>query len=102
MLLFCRSDAASKLRFLQSKGWLGGQTVALKVQFTLFSPAPNLFSSVTLLTEQRYGGVLVPSAKVQSVKVYHNPSVWDYAIMICQVNAAQVQKYNPFSNTMTI
>uniref|UniRef100_A0A3B4XJB1 Polycystin 1 like 1, transient receptor potential channel interacting n=1 Tax=Seriola lalandi dorsalis TaxID=1841481 RepID=A0A3B4XJB1_SERLL len=80
-----KSDAASKLNLLHSCGWLGRQTVALKVQFTLFSPAPNLFTSVTLLTEQSPTNVLLPSFKVQSVKVYHTPAVWDYVVMVCQL-----------------
>lgn len=84
-LLFCRSDAASKLKLLHPGGWLGRQTVAVKVHFTLFSPAPNLFTSVTMLAEQSPTGVLLPSAKVQSARVYRTPAVWDYVIMVCQV-----------------
>lgn len=84
-LFFCRSDAASILKLLRSGGWLGRQTVALKVQFTLFSPAPNLFTSVTMLAEQNPTGVLLPSAKVQSVRVYHSPATWDCIVMVCQV-----------------
>ncbi|XP_060950290.1 polycystin-1-like protein 1 [Limanda limanda] len=80
-----KSEATSKLNLLQSGGWLGRRTVALKVQFTLYSPAPNLFTSVTLLTEQSCTSVLVPSAKVQSVRVYHTPAVWDYVVMVCQL-----------------
>lgn len=80
-----RSDAASKLSLLHSGGWLGRQTVALKVQFTLFCPATSLFTSVTLLTEQSPTNVLLPSSKVQSVRVYHTPAVWDYVVMVCQV-----------------
>uniref|UniRef100_A0A3B5BJT4 Polycystin 1 like 1, transient receptor potential channel interacting n=1 Tax=Stegastes partitus TaxID=144197 RepID=A0A3B5BJT4_9TELE len=80
-----KSDAASKLKLLRSGGWLGGQTVALKVHFTLYSPAPNLFTSVTLLAEQSPTGVLLPSAKVQSVRVYHTPAVWGYIVMVCQL-----------------
>ncbi|XP_071384147.1 LOW QUALITY PROTEIN: polycystin-1-like protein 1 [Centroberyx affinis] len=80
-----RSEAASKLKFLHSGGWLGRRTVALKVQITLYSPAPNLFSSVTLLTEQSPTGVLLTSANVQSVRIYHTPSVWGYGVMVCQL-----------------
>ncbi|CAK6971265.1 polycystic kidney disease 1 like 1 [Scomber scombrus] len=82
---FLGSDAVFRLKLLRSAGWLGRQTVALKVQFTLYSPAPNLFSSVTLLAEQSPTGALLPSAKVQSVRVYHTPAVWDYVVMICQL-----------------
>lgn len=84
-LVFCSSDAASTLKLLRSGGWLGRQTAALKVQFTLFSPAPSLFTSVTMLAEQNPTGVLLPSAKVQSVRMYHSPATWDYIVMVCQV-----------------
>uniref|UniRef100_A0A3Q1IV35 Polycystic kidney disease 1b n=1 Tax=Anabas testudineus TaxID=64144 RepID=A0A3Q1IV35_ANATE len=80
-----RSDAVSRLKHLHSSGWLGGETVAISVHFTLYSPAPNLFTSVTLLTEQSPTGVLLPSSKVQSVRVYRTPAVWDYVVMICQL-----------------
>ncbi|XP_047423738.1 polycystic kidney disease 1 like 1 [Mugil cephalus] len=80
-----RSDAASKLELLHSSGWLDEHTAALKVQFTFYSPAPNLFTSVTLLTEQSPTGVLLPSAKVHSARVYHTTAVTNYLVMVCQL-----------------
>uniref|UniRef100_A0AAX7URA9 Polycystic kidney disease 1b n=1 Tax=Astatotilapia calliptera TaxID=8154 RepID=A0AAX7URA9_ASTCA len=85
LLLSCRSDSASKLKLLRSAGWLDGRTVALKVQFTLYSPAPNLFTSVTLLAERSPTGVLLPSLEVHSVRVHHTPTAWDYAVMVCKL-----------------
>lgn len=78
------------LRLLHSSGWLDRRTVAVKVQFTLFSPTANLFTSVTLLTERTPTGVLLPSAKVQSVRVYRTPAVWDYVVMVCQVKCYNI------------
>lgn len=89
---FCRSEAASKLKLLQSTGWLGRRTLALKVQFTLYSPAPNLFTSVTMLAERSPTGTLLPSAKVQSAQVYHSPATWDYAVMVFQVRCKKKKK----------
>ncbi|XP_028289333.1 polycystic kidney disease 1 like 1 [Parambassis ranga] len=80
-----KSEAALKLKHLHSGGWVGRRTVALKVQFTLYSPAPNLFTTVILLTEQSPAGILLPSATVQSVRVYHTPVVWDYVAMVSQL-----------------
>ncbi|XP_076744692.1 polycystin-1-like protein 1 [Maylandia zebra] len=80
-----KSDSASKLKLLRSAGWLDGRTVALKVQFTLYSPAPNLFTSVTLLAERSPTGVLLPSVEVHSVRVHHTPTAWDYAVMVCKL-----------------
>lgn len=63
--------------------------MAVQVQFTLFSPAPNLFTSVTVRAEQNPTGVLLPSVKVQSVRVYHSAAVWDYVVMACQVKSCK-------------
>ncbi|XP_034088641.1 polycystic kidney disease 1 like 1-like isoform X2 [Gymnodraco acuticeps] len=78
-----KSAAASKLKLLQSDGWLDGHTVSL--HFTLFSPAPNLFTSVTLHTEQSPPAGLLPSARVQSVGGCHSPAVGEYGVMVCQL-----------------
>uniref|UniRef100_UPI0037E90AE3 polycystin-1-like protein 1 n=1 Tax=Semicossyphus pulcher TaxID=241346 RepID=UPI0037E90AE3 len=80
-----KSDSESKLKLLHKGGWLSRQTAAVKVQFTLFSPAPNLFTGVTMLAEQSPMGVLLPSARVQSVRVYYTPAAWDYVVMVCQL-----------------
>uniref|UniRef100_A0A3Q3GA85 Polycystin 1 like 1, transient receptor potential channel interacting n=1 Tax=Kryptolebias marmoratus TaxID=37003 RepID=A0A3Q3GA85_KRYMA len=84
-VFLCSSDAASELELLRSSGWVGGQTVALKVQFTLYSPAPNLFTGVTLLSERSPSGVLRPSVKVQSVRVDAAPAGWDHVVTLCQL-----------------
>ncbi|KAL6097956.1 pkd1l1 [Pungitius sinensis] len=78
-----KSDAASKLRLLHSEGWLCRQSVS--VHFTLFSPAPNLFTSVKVLSEQNPTGVMLPSVDIQSVRVHHTPAAWDYVVMVCQL-----------------
>lgn len=107
LLLSCRSDSASKLKLLRSAGWLDGRTVAVKVQFTLYSPAPNLFTSVMLLAERSPTGVLLPSVEVHSVRVHHTPTAWDYAVMVCKVKhytnfetesekMLQIKVYNTF------
>ncbi|XP_054622356.1 polycystic kidney disease 1 like 1, partial [Dunckerocampus dactyliophorus] len=73
-------DATNRLKALQSNG-----CVALKLQFTLYSPAPDLFTTVTLLAEKNPIGSLLPSVEVHSVKVYNTPSIWDYVTALCQV-----------------
>lgn len=80
-----RSDAVSKLKVLLSGRFLERRTVVLKIKFTLFSPAHNLFTTVTMLTEHNPIGVLHPSAEVQSVPLYRTPAVWDYVVMVYQV-----------------
>ncbi|XP_056155168.1 polycystic kidney disease 1 like 1 [Lampris incognitus] len=80
-----RDEALSRLRSLHSGSWLSRQTVAVKVQITLYTPAANLFTSVTLLTVQSPTGILLPSAAVQSARIHHNVFAWDYIIMVCQL-----------------
>ncbi|XP_014845773.1 PREDICTED: polycystic kidney disease 1 like 1-like [Poecilia mexicana] len=80
-----RSEAASKLKTLKSSSWMGRWMVALKVQFTLYSPAPHLFSSVSLISEQSPDGVLLHSVKVQSVRVLHTTEPWDYVAMVSKL-----------------
>ncbi|XP_034562845.1 polycystic kidney disease 1 like 1 [Notolabrus celidotus] len=80
-----KSDAASKLKLLHSADWLCRQTTALTVQFTVFIPAANVFTTVTLIAQRSPAGVLLPSARVRSVRVHHTPAVWDYAVMACQL-----------------
>uniref|UniRef100_A0A3B3UTW8 Polycystin 1 like 1, transient receptor potential channel interacting n=1 Tax=Poecilia latipinna TaxID=48699 RepID=A0A3B3UTW8_9TELE len=79
------SEAASKLKTLKSSSWMDRWTVALKVQFTLYSPAPHLFSSVSLVSEQSPDGVLLHSVKVQSVRVLHTTEPWDYVAMVSKL-----------------
>lgn len=86
-LLSCRSDALSTLASLRSGGWLTRRLSAVMLQFTLFSPVSNLFTSVTMLAEQRPTGVLQPSAKIHTVRVYYTPALWDYVVMVMQVKS---------------
>nr|XP_046146915.1 polycystic kidney disease 1 like 1 [Oncorhynchus gorbuscha] len=80
-----RSEIVSRLESLRSAGWLDRLTVAMATQFTLYSPHTNLFNSVNLMAERLPGGALHTSARVQSARVYHSPTVWDYFSMACQL-----------------
>uniref|UniRef100_A0AAV2LBV9 PKD/Chitinase domain-containing protein n=1 Tax=Knipowitschia caucasica TaxID=637954 RepID=A0AAV2LBV9_KNICA len=82
---FIRAMAGFKLKQLESKQWLGRRTVVLKVHFTLYSPAPNLFTSVTLTVKQSVLGVLLPSAQTQSVPVVATLCYWYYVVLACKL-----------------
>nr|XP_061810187.1 polycystin-1-like protein 1 [Nerophis lumbriciformis] len=77
---FTGSEAMYKLKALQRDG-----CVVLKVQFTVYSPAPDLFTTATLLAEQSPTGTLLTSAIVQSVRVYYALTTWDYVVSVCQL-----------------
>ncbi|XP_061778488.1 polycystin-1-like protein 1 [Nerophis ophidion] len=70
-------DATDRLKALQSNG-----CVALQLRFTFYSPAPDLFTTVTLLAENN---PMRSSAEVHSVKVNNTPSIWDYVSALCQL-----------------
>uniref|UniRef100_A0A3Q2Z1M3 Polycystic kidney disease protein 1-like 1 n=1 Tax=Hippocampus comes TaxID=109280 RepID=A0A3Q2Z1M3_HIPCM len=76
-----RSEAMATLEALQGDG----SCVAVKVQLAMYSPAPALFTTVTLLAERSPAGAMLTSAAVHSVKVYHTPTVWDYVVTVCQL-----------------
>ncbi|KAM9826956.1 LOW QUALITY PROTEIN: polycystin-1-like protein 1 [Neosynchiropus ocellatus] len=80
-----RTEAAHKLKVLELRSWLGEGSVDIKVQFTFFSPAPNLFTTVNSVAERRLTGVSLPPAKVQSVQLHHCPALHDYGVMVCQI-----------------
>uniref|UniRef100_A0A4W5JPQ4 Polycystic kidney disease 1b n=1 Tax=Hucho hucho TaxID=62062 RepID=A0A4W5JPQ4_9TELE len=81
----CVSEFVSRLESLRSAGWLDKLTVAMATQFTLYSPPTNLFNSVNLMAERLPGGALHTSARIQSARVYHSPTAWDYFSMACQL-----------------
>ncbi|MED6272789.1 hypothetical protein CHARACLAT_000309 [Characodon lateralis] len=97
-----KSEAASELKTLHSSSWISRQTVALKVQFTLYSPAPHLFSSVSLITEQSPDGALLHSVKVQSVKVLHTPALWDHVSMVCKLLFLLFSLLQPCNQVFTV
>ncbi|XP_066545891.1 polycystin-1-like protein 1 [Amia ocellicauda] len=76
-----RSSASVKLQELKASGWLDRDTRAVMVEFTLYNPPSNLFTSVSLLAEMPITGGLLPSVSIESVRVYHILCVLDYCIM---------------------
>lgn len=61
-------------------------TQIVMIQFLLYNGPSNLFTSVTILVEQTSTGALIPSASVQSTRLYHFPAALDYGVMTCEVS----------------
>ncbi|KAJ8376555.1 hypothetical protein SKAU_G00071350 [Synaphobranchus kaupii] len=80
-----RSEASVRLQELWGKGWLDRYTQAVIVQFTLYNPPTNLFTSVSLLTEQPSIGGMLHSAFIESIKVYQTAGPLHYTIMACEL-----------------
>ncbi|KAJ8377550.1 hypothetical protein AAFF_G00256140 [Aldrovandia affinis] len=80
-----RSVAFVRLQELWAEGWLDGRARAVLIQFTLFHPPTGLFTTVSLLAEQLVRGGLLPSASIQSVRVYQTASPLHYTTMACEL-----------------
>ncbi|KAI1889028.1 hypothetical protein AGOR_G00174840 [Albula goreensis] len=80
-----RSEASVQIQELWSRGWLDRYTRAVMVQFTLYNPPTNLFTTVSLLVEQPTTGGLLPSAFIDSVRLYQTSSPFHYTIMACEL-----------------
>ncbi|XP_048464116.1 polycystic kidney disease protein 1-like 1 [Rhincodon typus] len=66
---------------LKETGWINQNTRAVMVEFTLYNPPTNLFTTVSLLAEFPPLGGVLPSARIESVSIYQKNSVVDYFIM---------------------
>lgn len=81
-----RSKAIKSIKKLRDTGWMTPFTQIVMVQFILYNGPSNLFTAVTILVEQTSTGALIPSASIQSTRLYHFPAVLDYSVMTCEVS----------------
>ncbi|XP_078544308.1 polycystin-1-like protein 1 [Lissotriton helveticus] len=80
-----RNEAFSRLLNLRNTKWIDRSTRAVIVEFALYNPPTNLFTSVTLLAEVPLFGGVIPSSNVQSVSIYKISTVLDYFIMVSEM-----------------
>ncbi|KAF4075838.1 hypothetical protein AMELA_G00223500 [Ameiurus melas] len=73
-----RSEASSRLKKLWTSGWTGSSTHAVMLQFTLYSPVYNLFTTVTMLGEMACMGAVLPSVYIYSTRLHQSASALDY------------------------
>ncbi|XP_050779309.1 polycystic kidney disease protein 1-like 3 [Gopherus flavomarginatus] len=64
------SHAHSVLQYLERSRWLDGCSCAIFVEFTVYNANVNLFCVVTLLLETPGTGAFLPSAELQSIRLY--------------------------------
>ncbi|XP_067867286.1 polycystin-1-like protein 1 isoform X2 [Heterodontus francisci] len=76
-----RHEAYATLLTLKETEWIDKNTRAVMVEFTLYNPPTNLFTTVSLLAEFPPLGGVLPSANIESVSIYQKNSVLDYFIM---------------------
>ncbi|KAG2458200.1 PK1L1 protein, partial [Polypterus senegalus] len=79
-----RTEMIDILTQLKSVGWLDKNTKAVVVQFTLYNPPSNLFTTVSFLMEISAGTVF-SSTLIESANVYQIISIFDYLIMAFEV-----------------
>ncbi|KAM3929202.1 polycystin-1-like protein 1 [Leptodactylus fuscus] len=80
-----RTEAISTLQNIQNQQWIDRRTRAVVVQYLLYNPPTNLFTTVSLLTELPVSGNIITSAHIDSVRIYRNTSPMDYFIMIFEL-----------------
>ncbi|XP_056110015.1 polycystic kidney disease 1 like 1 [Rhinichthys klamathensis goyatoka] len=80
-----RFTAIKSFKKLLDTSWMTPFTQIVMVQFLLYNGPSNLFTSVTILVEQTSTGALIPSASVQSTRLYHFPAALDYSVMTCEL-----------------
>uniref|UniRef100_A0A673G3S9 Polycystic kidney disease 1 like 1 n=1 Tax=Sinocyclocheilus rhinocerous TaxID=307959 RepID=A0A673G3S9_9TELE len=80
-----RSKAIKSIKKLLDTGWMTPFTQIVMVQFILYNGPSNLFTAVTILVEQTSTGALMPSASIQSTRLYHFPAALDYSVMTCEL-----------------
>ncbi len=81
-----RSKAIKSVKKLLDTGWMTPFTQIVMVQLILYNGPSNLFTAVTILVEQTSTGALMPSASIQSTRLYHFPAALDYSVMTCEVS----------------
>ncbi|XP_072431734.1 polycystin-1-like protein 1 [Chiloscyllium punctatum] len=76
-----RHKTSATLLTLKETRWINQNTRAVMVEFTLYNPPTNLFTTVSLLAEFPPLGGVLPSARIESVSIYQKNSVVNYFIM---------------------
>ncbi|KAL7835535.1 hypothetical protein SRHO_G00278820 [Serrasalmus rhombeus] len=80
-----RSEVSSTLQELRATGWMDRNTEAMIVQFTLYSPAYNLFTTVTMLEEQPPIGGFQPAVFIHSTRLYNSATALDYWLIAAEL-----------------
>ncbi|KAL6462894.1 hypothetical protein MHYP_G00293160 [Metynnis hypsauchen] len=80
-----RSEVSSTLQKLRTTGWMDRNTEAMIVQFTLYSPAHNLFTTVTMLEEQPPIEGFQPAVFIHSTRLYNSATALDYWLIAAEL-----------------
>ncbi|KAL7840831.1 hypothetical protein AOLI_G00261540 [Acnodon oligacanthus] len=80
-----RSEVSSTLQKLRATGWMDRNTEAMIVQITLYSPAYNLFTTVTMLEEQLPVGGFQPAVFVHSTQLYNSATALGYWLIAAEL-----------------
>ena len=83
--LFPKFPNIQNLRDLKANQWLDRHTRALIVEFALFNPATNHFSSVTLVFEFAATGGCIHYYSVHTFKLYRYTSGFAFFTIVCEV-----------------
>ncbi|GCC22571.1 hypothetical protein chiPu_0000959 [Chiloscyllium punctatum] len=88
-----RHKTSATLLTLKETRWINQNTRAVMVEFTLYNPPTNLFTTVSLLAEFPPLGGVLPSARIESVSIYQKNSVVNYFIMAFEIGIVMVSLF---------
>ncbi|XP_049331857.1 polycystic kidney disease 1 like 1 [Astyanax mexicanus] len=80
-----RSEMSNKLQKLKATNWVDANTKAMMVQFTLYSPPYNLFTTVSVLGERTPIAAVQPSVFIHSTRLYGLDTALDYWLMAAEL-----------------
>lgn len=80
-------NASSQAVFdkLRTDSWIDGRTRAVFIEFSLFNPNVNFFSTVMFLFEFSSNGGVVPFYQIFTTRLYHYSSSTKAALVFCEI-----------------
>ncbi|XP_070567047.1 polycystin-1-related protein-like [Ptychodera flava] len=89
-----RLAASEQLQLLKEENWIDVNTRVVIVEFTLYNPPTNLFTSITLLLEMPGTGGVYPFPIIASVMLYRYETFYDYFIMVWELMFLAIVVYS--------
>ncbi|XP_077978738.1 polycystin-1-like protein 1 [Glandiceps talaboti] len=80
-----RLAALDQIQFLKEENWIDVNTRLVIVEFTLYNPPTNLYTSVMLMVEMPGTGGVFPTPFIASVMLYRYETFYDYFVMFWEL-----------------
>ncbi|XP_074659507.1 polycystin-1-like protein 1 [Tubulanus polymorphus] len=88
-----RVETVEQLRYLHDNDWIDRQTRAVVVEFTIYNPSQNLFTSISLTAEMPPTGGIEHYVRIESARLYKYVSKFDNFVLACELLFIAVTLY---------